>query len=305
MNVTLKECLLNYVQVKKIYLKESTYVRYSNLIQNHINDEFGNILISDLNNKLIQEYCDNLLVNKISITVIKEIVLLIKLSLKRDAKINNKQVIFIDLDLPIISKKRKVNIVNRLDQKQLINYILNNDRFKYSGIILTLMTGLRIGELCALKWTDIDLKKRLINVNKTLQRICEKGKKSKITITQPKTSNSHREIPISNFLYDFLLSIKPTKRDYYFVTNSLKPTEPRNYRKIYKTLLKKLKIQTTSFHALRHTFATRLIENKVDIKTVSELLGHASVNITISIYVHSEFNTKRKAVKTLDNLILK
>ena len=123
MNVTLKECLLNYVQVKKIYLKESTYVRYSNLIQNHINDEFGNILISDLNNKLIQEYCDNLLVNKISITVIKEIVLLIKLSLKRDAKINNKQVIFIDLDLPIISKKRKVNIVNRLDQKQLINYI--------------------------------------------------------------------------------------------------------------------------------------------------------------------------------------
>ena len=107
MNVTLKECLLNYVQVKKIYLKESTYVRYSNLIQNHINDEFGNILISDLNNKLIQEYCDNLLVNKISITVIKEIVLLIKLSLKRDAKINNKQVIFIDLDLPIISKKKK------------------------------------------------------------------------------------------------------------------------------------------------------------------------------------------------------
>ena len=99
--------------------------------------------------------------------------------------------------------------------------------------------------------------------------------------------------------------MKPTKRDVYFLTSTSTPTEPRNYRKIYQTLLKKLKINKTSFHALRHTFATRLIENKVDIKTVSELLGHASVNITISIYVHSEFNTKRKAVKTLDNLILK
>ena len=232
-------------------------------------------------------------------------VLLIKLSLKRDAKINSYQPLFIDLDLPATSKKKKITILSRTDQKSIMNYILSNDNQKYCGIILSLMTGLRIGELCALKWSDIDLKKRIIVVNKTLQRICEKGKKSKITITTPKTSNSLREIPISNTLYDFLIKLRPAKRDIYFLTSSSVPTEPRNYRKIYLTLLKKLKINKTSFHALRHTFATRLIENKVDIKTVSELLGHASVNITISIYVHSEFNTKRKAVKTLDNLILK
>lgn len=164
---------------------------------------------------------------------------------------------------------------------------------------------MRIGEICALKWLDIDLKKRIIIVNKTLQRICYKGRKSKIVISKPKTENSNREIPISNSLYDFLLKIKPINRDVYFLTNTTKPNEPRNYRKIYQTLLKKLKINKISFHALRHTFATRLIENKVDIKTISELLGHASVNITISIYVHSEFSAKRKAVKTLDNLILK
>lgn len=305
MNITLKDCLLSYVQAKQTYLKESTYVRYMNLINNHLDNQNGNIPINELTNRDIQNYCDTLLKNKVSTIVVREMVLLMKLSLKRDAKINSYQPLFIDLDLPTVAKKKRVSILNRNDQKSIMNYILMNNMQKYCGIMLSLMTGLRIGELCALKWTDIDLKKRVIVVEKTLQRICQKGKKSKITITVPKTSNSNREIPISNALYDFLIQIKPSKRELYFLTSSNKPTEPRNYRKIYLTLLKKLKINQTSFHALRHTFATRLIENKVDIKTVSELLGHSSVNITISIYVHSEFNTKRKAVKTLDNLILK
>ncbi|CRH47222.1 site-specific tyrosine recombinase XerC [Chlamydia trachomatis] len=303
--IILNDVLFSYVQAKKTYLKESTYARYSNLIENHIKDSIGSIEMETLTNKDIQLFCDNELLRGTSIIVIKEIVLLIKLAIKRDAKLNGIQPLFIDLDLPSSIKKKKIQILSRNDQKIIINYILENDKYKYSGIILTLMTGLRIGELCALKWTDIDLKKRVIMINKTLQRVCYKGKESKITITKPKTQNSDREIPISNTLYDFLSSIKPIKRDVFFLTGTDKSTEPRNYRKIYKTLLKHLKITTTSFHALRHTFATRLIENKVDIKTISELLGHASVNITISIYVHSEFNTKRKAVKTLDNLILK
>lgn len=301
----LNNVLFSYVQAKKTYLKESTYARYSNLIDNHISNSIGKIELENLTNKTIQEFCDKKLENNISIIVLKEIILLIKLAIKRDAKINGTRPLFIDLDLPSPTKKKKIQVLSRTDQKTLINFILNEEHQKYCGVFLSLMTGLRIGELCALKWTDIDLKKRIIIVNKTLQRVCFKGKESKITITKPKTSNSEREVPISNALYDYLISIKPSRRDVFFLTSTEKSTEPRNYRKIYKTLLKKLKINTTSFHALRHTFATRLIENKVDIKTVSELLGHASVNITISIYVHSEFNTKRKAVKTLDNLILK
>ncbi len=305
METTLNETLNSYVSAKKAYLKESTYARYLNLISNHIQNTIGLTSLSELSNKVLQDYCDNLLREKKSIIVIKEIILLIKLATRRYAKINCIQPIFIDLDLPSSTKKRKIQILSRADQKSILNYILNGDKQKYCGIVLSLMTGLRIGELCALKWTDIDLKKRLITVGKTLQRICIKSEKSRITITSPKTSNSDREIPISNTLYEFLLSIKPNRRDCYYLTSCEKYTEPRNYRKIYKTLLKKLHIAPTSFHALRHTFATRLIENKVDIKTISELLGHANVNITISIYVHSEFNTKRKAVKTLDNLILK
>ena len=192
MNITLKDCLLSYVQAKQTYLKESTYVRYMNLINNHLDNQNGNIPIDELTNRDIQNYCDTLLKNKVSTIVVREMVLLMKLSLKRDAKINSYQPLFIDLDLPTVAKKKRVSILNRNDQKSIMNYILTNNMQKYCGIMLSLMTGLRIGELCALKWTDIDLKKRVIVVEKTLQRICQKGKKSKITITVPKTSNSNR-----------------------------------------------------------------------------------------------------------------
>ena len=305
MEITLNDVLLSYAQSKKVYLKESTHARYTNLIENHIKKEIGTTQFTLLTNKVIQEYCDKKISEGVSILVVKEIVLLIKLAIKRYAKINGVTPLFIDLDLPSIKGKKKIQIISRVDQKIIFTSILQGDRKKYAGIMMSLLTGMRIGEICALKWTDIDMKKRVIIINKTLQRICYKGTGSKITITVPKTQNSNREIPISNSLYDFLQSIKPANRDVYYLTSTANPTEPRNYRKIYQTFLKKIKLNKTSFHALRHTFATRLIENKVDIKTVSELLGHASVNITISIYVHSEFNTKRKAVKTLDNLILK
>lgn len=177
--MTLKECLISYVQAKKAYLKESTYVRYSNLIQNHLDEDKGKIPISDLTNKIIQEYCDSLLQNKVSTTVIHEMVLLIKLSLKRDAKINSYQPLFIDLDLPATSKKKKVAILSRTDQKSIMNYILSNDNQKYCGIILSLMTGLRIGELCALKWSDIDLKSELSLLIKLYKEYVKKGKNPK------------------------------------------------------------------------------------------------------------------------------
>lgn len=305
MKNTLLACILAYVESRKSFLKESTYARYRNLIDNYIRSTIGITELSDFNNRKLQYYCDSLIEQKVSLTVIKEIVLLIKLSLRKEAKLNGTTPPYIDLDLPLERKNKKIQFLNKVEQKQLITYICDSKKQKYIGVFLALMTGLRIGEICALKWKDIDLKKRVVLVNKTLQRVCYKGQKSKILIDEPKTRNSQREIPINNILYDYLLEARPINRELYVLTYSTTPTEPRNYRKIFNTLMKKLKLQHISFHALRHTFATRLIENKVDLKTVSELLGHSSVNITISIYVHSEFKTKRKAVKTLDNILLK
>jgi integrase len=222
---------------------------------------------------------------------------------KRLAKTNGCPPIYIDIDLPKIRKKKKMQIISKSDEKIILDYITKNEKKKYIGVLLSLMTGLRIGELCALKWEDVDLKRRIIVVNKTLSRISKRGERSKIVITVPKTENSERNMPISNTLYEYLQSIKPKEKDLFFLTFSKKSTEPRNYRKIYNNLLKKLKLSPTSFHALRHTFATRLVENKVDVKTISELLGHSSIGTTMQVYIHSEFSTKRKAMKTLDNLL--
>lgn len=305
MNKLLTETILNYIKVKKVVLKTSTIARYFNLYENHIKDYFEQTTINQVTNKLLQEYVDNQINKGITSIVVREAILLIKLSLKREAKFGEIKMPYLDLDIPENKKVKRVETLSQIEEKIIINHIFNNDRKKYSGVILSLFTGMRIGEICALKWADIDLKKRQIIVNKTLQRICVKNQKSIIEIGHTKTISANRTIPISNLLYDFLMAIKPANRNYYFLTNNIKPNEPRNYRKIYKTMLKKLNIKSTTFHALRHTFATRLIENKIDIKTISELLGHASTNITISIYVHSEYNTKKKAIKTLDKLFLK
>ncbi len=305
MNKLLNESILNYIKIRESTLKPSTIARYRNLYLNHIENKFSNVLIGDVKNSILQNYIDSSLRQGLKANIIKEVILLIKLSLKREAKFDNFNMPFIDLEIPSHSKIKEVETLSRQEEKELIKYIIENNKIKYSGIILALLTGMRIGEICALKWSDIDLKKRKITVDKTLQRICIKNERSSINIGKVKTSSSARTIPISNFLYSFLISIKPANREYYFLSNNSKPKEPRNYRRIYKTLLKKLKIKSITFHALRHTFATRLVENKVDIKTISELLGHASTNTTISIYIHSEYRTKRKAIKSLDKLILK
>lgn len=304
MKKMLNEVILNYIKRRECKLKSSTIARYSNLYLNHIEKYFNKISIQGLNNQDLQNYVDSLIKKQISPIVIKEAIVLIKLSLRIEAKLGKYRMPFIDLDIPSTEKKNHVQTLTRFEEKLLINYILNNQRQKYSGIILSLLTGMRIGEICALKWSDIDLKKRHIKVCKTLQRICFKNKSSRIEIGTTKTQSGSRIIPISNILYDFLLSIKPLNRETYFLTCQHTAKEPRNYRKVFNTLIKKLKLRSVTFHSLRHTFATRLIENKIDIKTISELLGHSSTNITISIYVHSEFSTKKKAIKSLDKLIL-
>lgn len=305
MEKQLNDIIINYIDLKSSTLKPSTIARYKNLYINHIKHNFDNEILSTITNSTLQAYVDYLVKNNISSHVIKDAITLIKLSLKHEAKYGDFIMPYLDLDIPLKKRKHNVSILNKHEQKQLITYVLDNEPLKYSGVVLSLFTGMRIGEICALKWSDVDLKKRQIDVHKTLQRICTKGSKSLIDIGQTKTINGCRTIPISNFLYNFLVSIKPSNRNTYYLTGTNIYKEPRNYRKIFETLLKKLNIKNITFHSLRHTFATRLIENKVDIKTVSELLGHSSTNITISIYVHSEYSTKKKAVKTLDKLILK
>lgn len=300
-----KDWLWYWMQKKKDYIKESTYSNYSNIISNHIIPELGNIKLSNLNNKLIQEY----LINKyktgrldgnggLSYKTIRDIIAVVKSSLKyaiKEEMINN---INLDFTYPKIGNKDKIYIMPKKDQERLITYIKKNENTRNLGILLSLYSGIRIGELCALQWKDIDFKNNILHINKTLQRIYIKDNKesvSKIIITNPKTHNAERDIPLNKGFADILKKYQ-TESNNYILSNSDKWIEPRTYRRYFKKCLDKGKIGQINFHGLRHTFATNCIKLGVDYKTVSELLGHANVNITLNLYVHPQMSQKKKCI---------
>lgn len=193
---------------------------------------------------------------------------------------------------------RKVQAIEKQEQAKLENYILENNKIYYFGILLSLYTGLRLGEVLALKWQNIDIKNKLIYIDKSVGSISQNHKTLTIE-SSPKTQSSIREIPISKNLLDLMKVLRQHCSDYVIVSHNGKQIKPRAYQKSFDNLLKKLHIKHYGFHALRHTFATRLLENGVDIKTISELLGHSSPTITLNRYVHTNLQNKRKAMEIL------
>ena len=194
--------------------------------------------------------------------------------------------------------------MTKYEQNKLTNYVLNNLTSRNIGILLSLYSGIRIGELCALQWKDIDFKNNKLIISKTVQRIYIKDKDkniSKVIITSPKTKNANREIPINKDFIEILKKIK-SDNDYYILSNNEKYIEPRTYRKYFNKALKENKIKHFNFHSLRHTFATNCITLGCDYKTVSELLGHANVNITLNLYVHPRYSQKKKCIDLVSKI---
>lgn len=303
--VLYKDWIWDWLLYKKDYIKESTYANYSNIISNHIAPDLGKYYLNELNNKIIQGFLlkkyktgrvDNL--GGLSTKTIRDIVAIIKSSLKFAMKEELIPSFNLDFIYPKVNTKDKIYTLSRQDQYKLTKYILENQTTKNLGILLTLYSGIRIGELCALQWKDIDFKNNILHINKTLQRVYIKDKqvnKSKIIITNPKTHNAEREIPLNKEFAKELNKFK-TNPDDYILSCSEKWVEPRTYRRFFERVLEKSKVEKINFHGLRHTFATNCINLGVDYKTVSELLGHATVNITLNLYVHPQMSQKKKCI---------
>lgn len=305
-----KNWIWEWLSFKKDYIKESTYANYSNIITNHIVPELGNYLLNKLNNKIIQNFLldkskngrlDN--TGGLSSKTIRDITAIIKSSLKSAFKENLIPNLSLDFIYPKITQKDKIYTLSKRSQESLTNYILENQSIKTLGILLTLYSGMRIGELCALQWKDIDFKNNILHINKTLQRVYINDREihsSKIVITEPKTHNAERDIPISKEFANELKKYK-TEPEHYLLSCSNKWIEPRTYRRFFERISKKANIERINFHGLRHTFATNCIKLGIDYKTVSELLGHATVNITLNLYVHPQMSQKKKCI----NLVCK
>lgn len=286
---------------KKLYVKTSTFAAYVLLLENHILPYFGDFY--DVNENDVQSFVLNKIEQGLSQKSIKDIIIVLKMILKFAVKHNYLPYKQIDIKFPTETDKRDLEVLNIADYKKIMLYIENNFTFKNLGIYICLSTGIRIGEICGLRWEDIDIEKGIIKIRRTIQRIYfieENVRYTKLISDSPKTKNSIRDIPISS---ELLKIIKPIKKlvneNFYVVTNEEKPTEPRTYRNYYKRLLNKLGVNDLKFHGLRHSFATRCIESKCDYKTVSVILGHSNISTTLNLYVHPNLEQKKKCINQM------
>lgn len=294
--------LENYI---KPSVKVRTYERYALIIDKHISTDVGKCEISELSALVLQNFITKLLEsgncktgNGLSANSVNAIISVLQSSLQTAHLIGVANEYTANKIKRPKLKEKPVECFTLAEQKQIEQAILNGKKDKLYGILLCLYSGLRIGELIALQWSDIDFTKGILTVSKS----CHDGKDGLI-IDEPKTATSRREIPLPKQLLPILKSIKKKSDSLFVVSASGSTISVRSYQRSFELLLKKLKIPHKGFHSLRHTFATRALECGMDVKTLSEILGHKNPTVTLNRYAHSLMEHKADMMNRLGKLL--
>lgn len=298
---TVREIAAAWKEYKRPYVKQSTMAAYVLILENHVLPYFGDG--DSLHEQEVQAFVLQKLERGLSVKTVKDILIVLKMVMKFGVK--NEWMTYYEWDIkyPTTSTNKELEVLSVANHRKILNYIQSHFTFTGLGIYISLSTGLRIGEICALRWSDINVADGTITVSRTIERIyiIEGEKKhTELIINTPKTKNSCREIPMSK---ELLAMIKPLKKvvneDFYVLTNDERPTEPRTYRNYYNGLMVKLDIPKLKYHGLRHSFATRCIEAGCDYKTVSVLLGHSNISTTLNLYVHPNMEQKKRCISKM------
>ena len=298
---TIGEVAALWKKDKQQYVKPSTIAAYALILENHILPVFGEKV--QLTEADVQAFALKKLQDGLSQKTVKDVLIVLKMIQKFGAKNGDLPFVEWSVKFPTEQTKQELEVLSINNQKRIMQYAIDNFTFRNLGIYICLSTGIRIGEVCALKWGDINIATETISINRTIERIYViDGEKrhTEVVIGTPKTKNSLREIPMSKELLKIVRPLKKVMNDEYFIlTNEAKPTEPRTYRNYYKQLLKQLGIPDLKFHGLRHSFATRCIESQCDYKTVSVILGHANISTTLNLYVHPNMEQRKKCINQM------
>lgn len=308
--ITFGALLIKWQEVNAIRLKGATKYKYENIIKSHILPQLGNYKLSEISTSSINTF----LVNKLqhgrlegfgglSPSYVRSISLIITSALQYAVEEEYCPPLKTKVSKPSITKK-EFSILSLKNQKILEKNIQDLPNPTKIGIMIALYTGLRIGEICALSWDDIDFETRTIFVRHTVSRVKSTNNhtKTELILDEPKTVSSKRIIPIPSKLYLFLKKYRNTSNFHFVVSYNNLFVSPRTYEARFHKVLESCKIKDLNFHGLRHTFATRCIEAGVDIKSLSEILGHANVSITLNTYVHSSLEMKKKQIEKLITL---
>ena len=296
---------------KKTSVKFSTYIRYRNLIEHHIDPYFGRFKISQIHQQMIQEYMAYLLqsgrldqTGGLSPKTVEDILHILKDVFRFAQSCGVECGCGFDR-LAVRKEDKRIRVLSPAEEYALLQVLLDHTDPCKLGVLLAMYSGIRLGELCALQWKDISLKEQVVIIRKTIQRLQKAEKdeyaKTQVFITSPKSFHANRTIPLTDFLVH---QMKPFAAgpEAFLLSGSGVPVEPRTMQNRFHTYLKAGCISSATFHTLRHTFATRCVENGFDIKALSEVLGHSSVKITLDRYVHTSLEQKKRNMKKMDPL---
>ena len=285
--------LENYV---KPDTKTRTYLRYFQIIRIYVAEKVGEYDLSELTPIILQTFITDMLTNGrgrwgeegLAPNTVNSIVSVLKNSLKTayvlgctDRQLGDK------IKRPKL-REHKIECFTVKEQRKP----------KHFGVLLCLYTGLRLGEVVALNWKDIDLKRGMLSVNKTCYDTPDG-----LVFDDPKTVHSRRIIPLPRQIMPILREKRKTSKSDFVVSDKGKPVSVRSFQRSFELLLKRHRIKHRGFHALRHTFATRALESGMDVKTLSEILGHKNPSITLSRYAHSLMEHKSAMMNRLGKLL--
>lgn len=298
-----------HITVKKVYaewlnaivnrVKESTYANYRLKFEKHLLPAFGDTLCSAINSAKINAFIKEKTTSGLSAGYIRDLITVFKALLNYAQEEYGFKLSLKNVSLPRTEKKNPRKIEDN-QQKALVNFIKSHMNLTGLGVLLSLYMGLRIGEICGLKWSDIDIAHKTLSVNRTVQRICKQNgnRKTMLVITAPKSSSSRRCIAIPDFIIPYLMRYKGND-NVFVLSGTEKVVEPRTMQYRYKKLIDTAKVDSDNYHQLRSTFATNCIENGFDAKTVSIVLGHSTIALTLDRYVHPTRQYERRMMNSL------
>jgi len=286
----------------KIRVKQSTYGNYETKLDKHILPELGETEFAALTTERLNKFIADKLRGGLSASYVCDIAAVLKIIGKYAAKTCGLHNPCANISLPKKAAK-EVKILSDTEQSRLILALAKNPCLIRIGILIAIFTGMRIGEICALTWGDVDFEARKIHVSKNVSRIknnSETRAKTKLIITAPKSAKSVRDIPVPLFLLNILRAARECG-DFYILSGTKTLPQSRTVQYHFKAILKELGLQDVKFHSLRHAFATKCIRTAgFDVKTLSEILGHSSVATTMKMYVHTSDEHKRKCMDLVD-----
>ena len=288
---------------RNVKVKEATYIKYDTILKKHIKPRLGGCFPLALTNTVIEDFTQELLLEEgLSVKTVHDILTVLHGVLKYTAGFFPGLFPTIEINYPKENRK-EMRVLSREEQERFTTYLLSDmDTCKF-GVLLALLTGVRIGELCALQWENIDIKNQIIRIASTLQRLrdtnMQETAKTRIVIGSPKSDTSERTIPMTDYAVELCKRMNPKNDSAYVLTGTRCFMEPRTLQYRIKKYTHECGFEGVHCHTLRHTFATRAVEVGFEIKSLSEVLGHTTTTITLERYVNSSLALKRDNMNKL------